>query len=138
MKTTIKFFLFAALISLFASCAKNPGNLLIKKEGTWTATTVTTIDSFGTFTDVYEMTFYEGSATQKDTAGNISSFNWYYDKKAAQIVISLYDGVNTTTIIEEVSNIETDSEKWTYKSRTYNGIKTTPAGYTQETSLVRK
>ena len=137
MKTTIKLFFVAATISLIASCAKNPGNLLIDKNGTWAATIVTTIDNLNSYTNTYDITFYEGSATQTDTAGYSTSFNWYYDKKAEQIVISIYDGTNTTTILQSVSNIEKDSEKWTYKSTAVNGAVIALPGYSQETTLKR-
>lgn len=139
MKTTIKLFFFAAIISLFASCAKNPEKLLVKKDGIWTATAVTTIPGLGTYTDISEATFTDGSGTMKDIAtGDITNFTWSYDKDAEQITITMVDGSDVTVMKNAVSEIEKDSEKWTFVSGTLNGVAFTTADFTQVTTLVRK
>ena len=138
MKTTIKLFFFAAMISLFASCAKNPAKLLVSKDGIWTATAVTTIPGLGTYTDVNEITFSDGTGTTKDALGVTTTFTWSYDKKAEQMTITTVESGNTTITINAVSEIEKDSEKWHFVSGTLNGVTVTTADFTQVTTLVRK
>ena len=139
MKNTIKLFVFAAMITMISSCAKNPAKLLIKKDGTWTATTITTVSGFPAYTDVSDYTFTEGSGTTKDqVSGDTDTFTWAYDSKTEQMTLTMVDGTNTTIMILSVTEIEKDSEKWTFVSGTLNGVTFTTADFTQVTTLVRK
>ncbi len=141
MKTFVKPLVVGLAIAFIISC-NNPHNILISKNGTWTATYETTIGSFGTFTDVKTITFYEGSATVVDTAGVKSSFNWYYDKKGGKIVTNSYlpafGHTDVYTTRYSISESSANSEKWTYESLSKNDSTITTTDYSQTISLVRK
>jgi len=139
MKTTIKLFIITAIVSLITSCAKNPEKLLVKKDGIWNATAVTTIPGFGTYTDANEITFTDGGGTSKDiSTGDVSTFTWVYDKKNEVITITTVDGADTYVIVNKVSEVEKDSEKWTFVNGTENGVIFTTSDFTQVTTLTRK
>ncbi len=138
MKTTIKLFFLAAIVTLIASCAKNPEKLLVKKDGKWTAISTTTLVGFGTFIDTTDVTFTDGSGTMTDNAGISTPFTWSYDKKAAQITLTQIDGADTYVTVSNVTEIETDSEKWTMVSSTVNGTLISSADLTSVMVLTRK
>lgn len=139
MKTTFRLFFMAAIVCLVASCAKNPAKLLMKKDGTWTATAITTIPGFGTFTDISEITFNDGTGTTKDlSTGDITSFTWEYDKKNETITMTQTDGTDVYVTVHKVSEVKKDSETWTFANGTENGVIITTSDFTQTITLVRK
>lgn len=138
MRTIIKLLFFAAVFSIIASCGKNPYKILKQKEGTWNATTETTITGFGTFVETSQITFYEGSATVLDTAGKTSGFNWAYDKKSEQITLTTVAGIFVANVIYKVSDVTADAEKWTFVSQNLNGVDQPAPGYSETISLTRR
>ena len=138
MKTTFKLFFLAAIVSIIFSCGKNPYKLLQQKDGTWNATTVTTVTGIDPITSINQITFYVGSATVIDTGGHQSGFNWAYDKKAKQITVTSIAGNDAYNTLYNVSEVTKDAEKWTFVSHNRNDTLLDASNYSQTISLVRK
>lgn len=128
-------FAFTAILFI-ASCSKNPEKLLVKKDGTWTAVSTTTVTGIGTTTETVEFTFKDGTGTIKDSSGDITNFTWSYDKKEERITLTEKDGSDTYVFIYTVSDVKKDSEKWTSYKFTVNGVDV--PGVSQTVALTRK
>ncbi len=135
MKNAIKIFSFSFILFIMVSCGKTPYEILKKDHSVWTATVVTTITGFDPNTNVYSYTFYEGSATSVDTGGHQSGFNWAYDKKSTKITLTSIAGNDVYNLVYNVSDINKDSEKWTFSSQDLNGLVIPTPNYSQVITL---
>ncbi len=110
-------FIAFSITLLFSGCSKSPNKILPKKDGIWNGASVTIITVGGASSTQpanFAFTFKDDGTGSINEAGTISTFTWVYSKENKTITFTQQGALSS--VVYNVSELKSKSEKWTYQT----------------------